>query len=159
MILLARRSVALLASTAVMTLLVTGGYPLGAQEKGAARSQASKAKQSTKIETPAQPESGSKAKSTGKAPPDPTHRVPPGYSKLGLTDQQKEAIYKIQAKYYPQLQALEKQATALRARRETEFQGVLTPSQKQRLSQQEREKKAAAEAKRAARAAESEKDK
>jgi hypothetical protein len=154
MMLLVRRSVALLASALAMTLLLTGGYRLGAQESGAAKSQASKAKQSKSIETPAPSESGSKAKSTAKvAPPDPTHRVPPGYSKLGLTDQQKEAIYKIQAKYYPQLQDLEKKASALRTRRESEFEAVLTAAQKRQLAQHEREKKAAAEVKRAAKAA------
>jgi hypothetical protein len=91
-----------------------------------------------------------KAKSTGKStPPDPTHRVPPGYSKLGLTDQQREAIYKVQGKYYPQIQALEKQVDALRAKREAECEAVLTPAQKRLLAQHEQEKKTAAEKKKA----------
>jgi hypothetical protein len=131
-------------SAAFMTLLLTGEYPLGAQENGAAKS---KAKQATKTDTSAPSESATKTKSTGKiAPPDPSHRVPPGFAKVGLSDEQKDAIYKIQAKYYKQIQDLEKQASALRARREAECEAVLKPAQKRQLAEQ----KAAAEAKKAA---------
>ena len=148
---LLRRSVTVFTSAAVLTLLMTGGYPLGAQEGKSTRSQTSKAKQAGKADAPAADESASKGKGTGRvAPPDPTHRVPPGYAKLGLTDQQKESLYKIQAKYYPQIQALEKQVDALRARRETEFEAVLTPAQKKRLAEQEQQKKAEAAARKAA---------
>ena len=91
------------------------------------------------------------------APPDPTHRVPPGYSKLGLTDQQKEEIYAIQGKYYPQIQDLDKKLTALRDKRDAEIEKVLTPKQRQLLEQQ---RKAAADARKAAKkAAEKEKEK
>jgi hypothetical protein len=162
MMLLARRSVVALASAAFMTLLLTGGYPLGAQESGAAKSQASKAKQATKTDSPVPSDTSTITKSTGKvAPPDPTHRVPPGYAKLGLSDEQKEALYKIQAKYYQRIQDLEKQATALRARREAEFEAVLKPAQKRQLAEQEKQRKAAAAAKKAAaiKAAEKEREK
>jgi len=149
--LLLRRSVTVIASAAVVTLLMAGGYPLGAQESKTTKSQTSKGKQSSKTEAPADDESASKGKGTGRvAPPDPTHRVPPGYAKLGLTDQQKESLYKIQAKYYPQIQALEKQVDALRARRETEFEAVLTSAQKKRLADQEEQKKAESAARKAA---------
>ena len=78
------------------------------------KSQATKTKQATKVETPAPPETAKPTKSAGRvAPPDATHRVPPGFSKLGLTDQQKEEIYAIQGKYYPQIQDLDKKLTAL----------------------------------------------
>jgi hypothetical protein len=150
---LLRRSVTALTSAAVVTLLLTGGDPLGAQESKATRSQTSKAKQAGKADTstPAADDSAAKGKGTGRvAPPDPTHRVPPGYAKLGLTDQQKEAIYKIQAKYYPQIQALEKQVDALRAKRESEFESILTTPQKKRLAEQEQQKKAEAAARKAA---------
>jgi hypothetical protein len=133
-----------------MTLLMTGGYPLGAQESGASKSSASKGKQGKKASSSSSDNGPGKGKSTGKStPPDPTHRVPPGYSKLGLTDQQREAIYKVQGKYYPQIQALQKQADALRAKREAECEAVLTPAQKTLLAQQEQQKKAAAEKKKA----------
>ncbi len=147
MMLLARQSLAAAVSAAVVTLLVTGTLPLGAQESTKTKAQATKAKAA---QTPASTETTTKTKSGRVAPPDPTHRVPPGYSKLGLTDQQKDKIYAIQAEYYPKIQALEKQVDSLRARRETEFQKVLTPSQRQLLAQQEQQKKAAAEARKAA---------
>jgi hypothetical protein len=79
-----------------------------------------------------------------------THRVPSGYSKLGLSDQQKERLYKIQAEYYPKIQALEKQVAALRDRREKEFESVLTAQQKRLLAEQEQQKKTASEARKAA---------
>jgi hypothetical protein len=150
-----RRSVAVVASAAVMTLLMTGGYPLGAQESGASKSSALKTKQGKKADSSSSDAGPGKGKSSGKStgkssPPDPTHRVPPGYAKLGLTDQQREAIYKVQGKYYPQIQALEKQVDALRAKREAECEAVLTPAQKTLLAQQEQQKKAAAEKKKAA---------
>jgi hypothetical protein len=152
-----RRSVAVVASAAVMTLLMTGGYPLGAQESGASKSSASKGKQGKKADSSSSDDGPGKGKSTGKSsPPDPTHRVPPGYAKLGLTDQQREAIYKVQGKYYRQIQDLQKQVDALRAKREAECEAVLTPSQRKLLAQQEQQKKAAAEKKKAGAAKESE---
>src|SRR5947209_1730366 len=145
-----RRSVAVVASAAVMTLLMTGGYPLGAQESGTSKTTASKSKQGKKADSSSTDDGPGKSKSTGRsAPPDPTHRVPPGFAKLGLTDQQREAIYKVQGKYYPEIQRLEKQADALRAKREAECEAVLTPAQKRLLAQQEQQKKAAAEKKKA----------
>ena len=113
---LARRSLAVVASAAAMMLLMTEGFPLGAQENSTAKSQTTKTKQAS-ASTPT--DSSTTAKSTGKtAPPDVTHRVPPGYAKLGLTDQQKERLYKIQAEYYPKIHDLEKKADDLRPARE-----------------------------------------
>ena len=147
---LARRSLAVAASAVAMMLFMTGGFPLGAQESSASKSQTSKSKQ-TKQSDASNSTDDSSAKSTGKtAPPDPTHRVPPGYSKLGLTDQQKEKLYQIQAKYYQRIHDLEKKADDLRASREKEFEAVLTSSQKRVLADAEQQKKAAAEAKKAA---------
>jgi hypothetical protein len=149
-----RRSVAAVASAAVMTMLMTGGYPLVAQETGA-KSQTSKTgKQAKKADAPASSESSSKSKSTGKtAPPDPTHRVPPGYAKLDLTEKQKDSIYAIQAKYYPRIQSMQKELDGLRAKRESECEAVLTPNQKRMLARQEQEKKSAAEKRKAEAAA------
>ncbi len=145
---LPRRTLAVVASAAAMTMLMTGGFPLGAQESSTAKSQSNKAKQAKPADSPA---TDSSTKSTGKtAPPDVTHRVPAGYSKLGLTDQQKEKLYKIQAEYYPKIQALEKQVTSLREKREKEFESVLTAPQKRLLAEAEQQKKAAAEARKAA---------
>jgi hypothetical protein len=148
---LARQCLAVVASSAAMTLFLTGGFPLGAQESSAAKSQTTKAKQAKQANATTSTDDGSTAKSTGKtAPPDVMHRVPPGYSKLGLTDQQREKIYKIQADYYPKIQALEKQVEDLRDRREKAFEAVLTAPQKRMLADLEQQRKAAAEAKKAA---------
>ncbi len=149
---LARRSLAVVASTAAMMLLMTGGFPLGAQESSTAKSQTTKAKQAKQADAPAStPTDSSSTKPTGKtAPPDVMHRVPPGYSKLGLTDQQKEKLYKIQAAYYPKIHELEKQVDDLRAKREKEFETVLTAPQKRLLADAEKQKKAASVAKKAA---------
>ena len=93
-----------------------------------------RSRQTLLLSTPT--DSGPATKPTGKtAPPDVTHRVPSGYSKLGLTDQQKEKLYKIQAEYYPKIQALEKQVDALREKREKEFESVLTAPQKRLLAE------------------------
>jgi hypothetical protein len=145
-----RRSLAAAASAAVVTLLVTIGNPLSAQEGGAAKSQGTKGKQAAKVSSPSTESSG-KTKATGKvAPPDPTHRVPPGYARLGLTDQQKDRIYKIQADYYPKVQGLQKQLDGLRAERDAKFEAVLTREQKSMLAQEEQQKKAASAARKAA---------
>ena len=146
---LARQCLAVVASSAVMTLFMTGGFPLGAQESSAAKSQTTKAKQAKQANASTSTDDGSTAKSTGKtAPPDVMHRVPQGYSKLGLTDQQREKIYKIQADYYPKIQDLEKKVQDLRDRREKAFEAVLTAPQKRMLADAEQQRKA--EAKKAA---------
>ena len=157
---LARRSIAVVASAAAMTFLMTGGFPLGAQESSTAKSQTTKATPATQADAPASTPTNSSAttKPTGKtAPPDVTHRVPSGYSKLGLTDQQKEKLYKIQAEYYPKIQGLEKQVDDLRDKREKEFESILTAPQKRLLAEAGQKKKAAAEARKAGKAAAKEK--
>jgi Spy/CpxP family protein refolding chaperone len=147
-----RRSVVVVASATVMTLLLTRSFSLRAQETVTGKSQAIKGKQAKQVESPASfaspSENSSKASSPGKnAPPDVTHRVPAYFSRLGLTEQQRETIYKIEGKYYPQIQAMEKQEEELRTKMKSECEGVLTPAQKQRLEQQ---RKAASEARKAA---------
>ena len=151
MISLARRSLAVVASAAAMTLLMTGGFPLGAQESSTAKSQTTQAKPAKQADAPTPTHSNTTTKPAGKtAPPDVTHRVPSGYSKLGLTDQQKEKLYKIQAEYYPKIHDLEKKADDLRASQKKECESVLTTPQKRLLAEAAQQKKAAAEVKKAA---------
>lgn len=148
---LPRRSIAALASAAVMLSLMSGGFSLGAQDGGQGKSQAAKGKKAPGTDKAAPSENSGPARSSGKvSPPDPAHRLPPGYAKLGLSAEQKEAIYKVQGKYYPQIQALEKQAAALRAQREAECEAILKPAQKRMLTEQEQQKKAAAAARKSA---------
>ncbi len=109
-----RRMAAVLTSTVAMTML-SGALPLIAQETGSGQAQ-------------------SIAKKAGKRAMDPTRRVPNYFAQLGLTDTQRESIYKIQARHQPKIDALEKQLEELRAQALKECEGVLTAAQKKMLS-------------------------
>jgi hypothetical protein len=93
-----------------------GGWRLVAQEAGRAQ-----------VET--------KARKTSKRTVDPTRRVPYYFGQLGLSDAQKESIYKIQAKHQPQFEALEKQLEELRAGMVKECESVLTDAQRTMLNE------------------------
>src|SRR5438105_15939964 len=111
-----RRFVAVAASAAAMTML-TSSLPLVAQESSA-------------------PQAGTKTKArTGKRVFDPARRVPAYFGQLGLSDDQRESIYKIQGKTMPKIEALEKQIQDLREQMIRECEGALTPAQKQILDQ------------------------
>ncbi len=61
------------------------------------------------------------------------HRVPPYFGQIGLSDEQREKIYKIQDKHAP---AIDKLEAELKKARETELkdcEGVLTDAQKKEL--------------------------
>ncbi|MDB5346191.1 MAG: hypothetical protein JWP89_4568 [Schlesneria sp.] len=60
-------------------------------------------------------------------------RLPAQYGKLGLTDPQKTKIYTVQGKYEDQLDALEKQISDLKAKRDQEVEAVLTADQRKIL--------------------------
>ena len=62
-----------------------------------------------------------------------TNRLPANYGKLGLTDAQKDKVYVINDKYDAQLDALEEQLKALKAKRGVEVEAVLTAEQKKIL--------------------------
>jgi hypothetical protein len=62
-------------------------------------------------------------------------RLPSYYGQVGLSDVQREAIYRLQEAYAEQLDALEKQLETLKNRRDQEIENVLSPAQKQRLRQ------------------------
>lgn len=64
-----------------------------------------------------------------------TGRLPPGYGKLGVSDEQRQKIYAIQHRYEQQITELEKQIEALEARVDEESQAVLTTAQKARLKE------------------------
>ena len=108
-----RRAAALAVSAATMTLLA-GGLPLAAQESG-----------TTQVNT--------KTKSA-KRSYDPARRVPNLFGQLGLSDVQKESIYKIQGKHMPKIDALEKQIEDLRAQMLKECESVLTGPQQKMLA-------------------------
>ena len=70
---------------------------------------------------------------------EPTTKVkgtlPKNYAKLGLSDDQKQSIYKIQAKYDEEIEKLDAKIKELRATRDKEVKAVLTPDQKKRLEE------------------------
>ncbi len=111
-----RRVAALTLSAATMTTLA-GTWPLSAQEPKSS-----------------QGDSKSKMK-TAKRVNDPARRVPYNFGQLGLSDEQRETIYKIQARNAPKIEALEKQLDALRAESLRECENVLTSAQKQMLAE------------------------
>jgi len=63
----------------------------------------------------------------------PRGRVPNHYGKIGLTAEQKEGIYAIQAKYQEQIDALQEQIDELRQEEASEIYLVLTENQKASL--------------------------
>jgi Spy/CpxP family protein refolding chaperone len=67
----------------------------------------------------------------GVAQEKPTGRLPPGFAKLGLSDEQKQKIYKIQAEYQSKIQALRAQIKKLEEEERTQIFSVLTPGQKE----------------------------
>lgn len=59
--------------------------------------------------------------------------LPPNWSKLGLTDDQKQKAYTIHAEYRGKIDDLERQIKQLRKAERTEMEKILTDSQKERL--------------------------
>jgi LTXXQ motif family protein len=158
---LVRRSIAALASTAFITFALAGALPLNAaqdaettktktqtpKKKIAKKIEGSKKAEASAPEADDEPEAKPKTKGGRQAPPDAEHRVPPYFGGLNLTDAQKESIYKIQGKYHPQIQELQKKADALRERQMSEAEAVLTAPQKKALADA---RKAASERRKAA---------
>jgi Spy/CpxP family protein refolding chaperone len=108
-----RRTIAVAMSATALTI-VAGGLPLSAQESG-------KAKPEVKART-------------AKRAYDPSRRVPNHFGQLGLTEEQREAIYGIQAKHQEKIDELERQLDELRAQSLHECEGVLTATQKKSLA-------------------------
>jgi hypothetical protein len=107
-----RKAIAIVVGASAMTILSAGGA-LMAQEPGKA-----------KVET--------KAKA-GKRAADPARRVPYYFGQLGLSDEQRESIYQIQARHHPKIDGLEKQIEELRAQSLKECEAVLSDAQRKML--------------------------
>lgn len=73
---------------------------------------------------------------------DPARRVPPYFGQIGLSQEQREEIYKLRGKYLTQIADLEKQLAATRASMLADCEKLLSDTQKQML---ETRRKAAAE--------------
>ncbi len=57
----------------------------------------------------------------------------PKWRELGLSDEQKQRVYKVQAEYRDKIEALEEQIKKLKREERTKAELVLTPAQKARL--------------------------
>lgn len=55
--------------------------------------------------------------------------LPAGFRKLGLTDEQKQSVYKIQADYRDRIAALQAMIDKLRKEQKEKIEGVLSPTQ------------------------------
>jgi hypothetical protein len=62
-------------------------------------------------------------------------QLPQNWSKLGLSDEQKQKVYKIQTDYRERVEALEKQLADLKKKQMEEMTKVLTAAQKTQLRQ------------------------
>lgn len=60
-------------------------------------------------------------------------QLPQGWSKLGLSDEQKQKVYEIQTKYKAKIEDLEKQIQAAKDQQRKEELGVLSDAQKKKL--------------------------
>lgn len=61
--------------------------------------------------------------------------LPQNWGKIGLSDDQKQEIYKIQAKHNAEIEKLEAQIREHKAARTKELNAVLSPDQKKRLEE------------------------
>ena len=78
-------------------------------------------------------------------------RLPAGYGAVGLSREQKEKVYAVQAKYDGRIQELLDEIAAIKNKQDAEIAAVLTPGQREFLKnwRAEREAEAAAEAEKA----------
>jgi Spy/CpxP family protein refolding chaperone len=65
----------------------------------------------------------------------PARRVPAYFSKVGLTPEQRESVYKIRGTYQPKIAELKQQIIETQAKEMAECESVLTESQKKLLEQ------------------------
>jgi len=61
--------------------------------------------------------------------------LPSSYGKIGLTDDQKQEIYKVQAKYKEEVKKLEDKIAEVRIEERKEINKVLTPDQRKKLAE------------------------
>jgi hypothetical protein len=68
-------------------------------------------------------------------PPDKVKgQLPANWGKLGLSDEQKQKVYKIQADYRKKIDALEAEIEQMKKKQLEEMTGVLSPDQKKKLA-------------------------
>lgn len=85
-------------------------------------------------------ESTKKAASTS-ATKKPRGRLPAYYGQVGLSGEQRDRIYGIQATYRTQIDELQKQIDSLKEKEVSEIVAVLTPEQKKKAAEARRSKR------------------
>jgi hypothetical protein len=83
-------------------------------------------------------------------------RLPPGLGVVRMSDEQKERVYAVQAKYHTQIEALRDRIAALEEKQAAEVLAVLTPGQRDFLKAWEAMKEAEAARKAAEKTADDE---
>jgi len=69
-------------------------------------------------------------------PPDKIKgQLPPNWGKLGLSDEQRQKVYRIQADYRKKIEALEQEIEKLKKKQLEEMTGVLSPDQRKKLAE------------------------
>ena len=117
----------LVASIALLFVFSLNAQSASAQTK---KSKKSASKKSSSKKTTAK--KSTKKSSSKKS--EITGRLPHHYGKLELKDEQREKIYKIQAKYADKIAKLQKELDALKGKVDTESQKVLTTTQRRNLA-------------------------
>lgn len=72
---------------------------------------------------------------TAKVAKKPRGRLPAYYAQVGLSTEQRHAIYSVQIAYGKQIADLQKQIDALEMKQDAEVVGVLNPEQKKKLDE------------------------
>lgn len=74
---------------------------------------------------------------TAEPPPNapPLRRLPNGYAKLGLSDQQREAIYKIRGEYKARMDQLQRELDTLKRAEADACRSILTETQRRLIDQ------------------------
>jgi CRISPR/Cas system-associated protein Cas5 (RAMP superfamily) len=75
---------------------------------------------------------------TAKKASDPRRQVPRFFGQIGLSQDQKEDIYKVRFRYFEKIAALQKQIDELKADEMKELESKITESQKQLLDSRRR---------------------
>src|ERR1700722_10093670 len=78
---------------------------------------------------------GDDKKTDAKDEPKAKGVLPKYYKSLGLTDEQKQSVYKVQAKFNGEIEKLQKKIDDLKNERNTEVEKVLTKTQLDRLKE------------------------
>jgi len=136
-----RRSLACLAALMLVGCMADRGW---AQEDPVAEPAAKPA-----AEPAVKPAAEPAAKPAAKQRAKPRGRLPNFYRTV-VTEEQREAIYEIQADSATEIKALQAQIDALVADRDAKVQALLSPEQLQKIKQAEAESKAKRDAKKAA---------